>query len=300
MNIPEIDFIGIGAGRSGTTWIHTCLSQHPDICGSDPKETKILQQPELDLSQYKDVFSHCESEKVRGEFSTRYLYLDTTRNRIQKHFPNAKLIVALRDPVERALSKYHFDHSREKVGYENIEKRIKKDLSDFNHQSGHPLTAGFYHKPLKKYIDTFSNDQIHICLFKDIKKKPAELIRSLYSFLNVDPDYTPPSLQERINYPVKNRYRIPYLKKSMYAVWSTLQEIPGGRHFVAICREIGLPQAVNRIHTKYNMRNLSNPNRKKMERKDISPELRKQLEALYEPEKEKMESLIDRDLSHWC
>src|SRR3989344_5640213 len=101
----KVDFIGVGAPKCGTTWIAECLAEHPDVCFSWNKEPHFFNRDreyEKSLDYYRTYFKNCENKKLRGEYTVNYLYFDSAADRIKKHFPGTKIIIALRNPIERA------------------------------------------------------------------------------------------------------------------------------------------------------------------------------------------------------
>ncbi len=125
-------FLVIGAQKCGTNWIAQMLSQHPEVCVPSKKSyiffNKIhkelhffnkRQRYEYGLEWYKSWFKIAPSTRAAGEFTPNYLWTNernnlTTKDEkswnipelVHKHYPNLKLIVSLRDPVERAISAY--------------------------------------------------------------------------------------------------------------------------------------------------------------------------------------------------
>ncbi len=122
----KIDFIGIGTGRSASTWIYECLREHSQICMSQPKETRFFNRNyEKGLKWYYKRFQNCSSFSIKGEYSPGYLVSLETPLLIKKHFPDAKLILCLRNPTERAYSHYFLSKIRRKippVGFEDKSK----------------------------------------------------------------------------------------------------------------------------------------------------------------------------------
>jgi hypothetical protein len=120
----RVDFIGIGSGKCATTWAYTCLLEHPQISGPDVKELNFFVTEkntisERDFEHYKlfynkgiesylERFKRCPSDSVKGEISVAYLTDSGAAELIKKYFPDVKILVFLRDPVERAYSSYWF------------------------------------------------------------------------------------------------------------------------------------------------------------------------------------------------
>ena len=120
MKNTKIDFIGIGAPKCGSTWVSKCLEEHPEILFSASKTRKELRffnhanflpdvyesyihidkYEEKGLKWYYEQFPNNESGIIKGEFSTLYLFDEQAPNRIMKHFPDVKILVTLRQPVD--------------------------------------------------------------------------------------------------------------------------------------------------------------------------------------------------------
>ncbi|HEU4677805.1 MAG TPA: sulfotransferase domain-containing protein, partial [Candidatus Paceibacterota bacterium] len=102
-----IDFIGLGAQKSGTSWAYTCLYEHPAVC-MPQKELHFFSRPRFEEGKewYEAQFKNCAPGKLRGEWSTSYLYSPDAPERIRSLYPNAKLLAILRNPIDRAYSQY--------------------------------------------------------------------------------------------------------------------------------------------------------------------------------------------------
>ena len=111
------DFIGIGAEKAGTSWIYYCLHQHPSI-DTRIKETYFFNMGSnwsKGFEWYESFFKHCHPTAKTGEFSPGYLTDPVAPEKIYKKHPNTKLIVSLRNPVDRAFSAYIFNIKRGKL-----------------------------------------------------------------------------------------------------------------------------------------------------------------------------------------
>ena len=105
-----VDFIGIGAPKSGTTWLSECLREHPRVCMSEPKEIHFFNKTYAfywkkqewkymkGMEWYAEHWRGCTSGQKRGEFSVFYMQDESTPELIHKHFPHVKLIACLRHP----------------------------------------------------------------------------------------------------------------------------------------------------------------------------------------------------------
>ncbi len=199
MNNFKIDFIGIGAKKAATTWIFECLKEHPEICASNKKETCFFSRGyHKGINFYKQYFKHCGNNKIIGEYSNEYLSDEKSATRIKKHFPNVKIIVCLRNPVDRFISHYLFNKSR-KENIRNKTNYLAKKMKDEWQNEKKLLNEGLYYKHLKKYFDLFPAKNIKILLYEDIKKNPQKFIQSLFEFLEVKKNFIPKNLKIKIN-----------------------------------------------------------------------------------------------------
>ncbi|MEZ8169576.1 sulfotransferase [Vibrio sp. 10N.222.54.F12] len=196
-------FFIVGAQRSSTTWLYKMLQQHPQIAMAEPvrPEPKHFLGDEFDdnkhsyLSKY---FSNVESDILAcGEKSTTYIESELAAQRISTMFPEAKIIMVLRNPVERALSNYHFSVSN------GLESRGICDAI-LNREQAPSLTSVLSTDPFdylgrglyKNYIDLyekyFPKDSLLILSTENLTKHLLSLSRT-YKFLGVDHKYEPKS-----------------------------------------------------------------------------------------------------------
>lgn len=119
-------FLVIGAEKSGTTWLFDVLARHPDIYLPDTKELSFFNHHEtnlktsdyfanLGLPWYEAFYANFREEIAAGDVSPMYLCDDMAPERIAATIPSARLIVILRDPVERAISHYWMAHNKRHV-----------------------------------------------------------------------------------------------------------------------------------------------------------------------------------------
>jgi len=188
-------FIVIGAAKAGTTSIYAYMKQHPEICVSDVKETNFfaygdpyiegnwphLEWPVTTLEDYELQFSDCRGRTIIGESSPIYLHSQKAADRIRQAIPSVRLIVSLRNPIDRAISGY-FMHVRGGVG--------KGDFSDFDFDMRY-VKDGFYSDLLAAYLSRFEREGIKICLFDDLESNPTAFMCDLYAFVGANPDFVP-------------------------------------------------------------------------------------------------------------
>jgi len=289
-NQSLIDFIGIGNGRSGSTWISECLAQHPDVLFSSEKSRKELKffcvasnwsNYEKGIDWYLKQFPPYQEGKVRGEFCPSYLHDKKSHLKIKEHFPGVKIIAVLRNPIDWIYASYQWCRTAVYYGPtpESFEEALK--LSQFGNSF---LEGGFYFKLLSKYFDAFPAKNIHIIIFDDIKINPQKVAMDLFSFLGVGEDFTPTILNEQVNKSkvVKSNFLHALAHKFLKFAeknWKSLFIFVNNSDF---------------LHDVYNKFNIADK-----EYAAVSPKTREWLRDYYREDIHALEKLIGKDLSSW-
>jgi sulfotransferase family protein len=207
-------FFVLGPARSGSASMYSYLKQHPEILMSSNKEPTFFQiDYEKGMKYYfRKYFTDWRGEKVIGEAAHRNLYLPYVAKRIKRECPNAKFIVILRNPIDRAYSHYWYQYSRgiEKLSFEdaiqhdfnriesgvdfNSEKKMKEYLCEKGLDANTSyfrtyLDSGYYYEQLKRYYDLFPKDNILVLNFNDFIENPEVVMTQVFSFLDVDESY---------------------------------------------------------------------------------------------------------------
>jgi hypothetical protein len=273
MTLPN--FLVIGAAKGGTTSLYHYLRQHPDIYMSPMKEPNYFTEEDQlfgktsvrSRSEYERLFDGVKDEHAIGEATPRYLNAIGGVDRIHADLPGVRLIATLRQPADRGYSAYlmRFTDSREFLSAEDV-------LQPGNYQ----FESGLYHAKLRRFFDTFPREQIKVILFDDLMANPRETVRSLYSFLGVDPDF---AVDTTIRF---NRTLSP--------------------RFVRLTRLFNAAaHSVARIAPWASGTGLGTPLRRLLLREPdpIPPSLRRRLTDQYRDDIIATGELIGRDLSHW-
>jgi hypothetical protein len=208
--VPDV-FI-VGAAKSGTTSLYHWLGGHPDVYMSPIKEpnffapdltppggTHTLRYPD-DLDQYLQLFAGAGDAARAGEASPRYLYSQLAPSLIAELQPAARIVVALRNPIEMAFSLYL--HQRAK-GAEDLPTFAQAVEAEPDRHAGRRIPRGAnprlatyldrarYAEQLPRWLDAFGRAHVHVIVFEEMVADPAQAFRRLLEFLEVDPDYRP-------------------------------------------------------------------------------------------------------------
>ena len=264
------NFLGIGVQRSATTWLYKCLKEHPHIFLPDKKELHFFDKNfDKGLDWYKSFFERVTHEIAIGEITPDYLYNYKALERMASILPKAKLIVSLRNPVDRAYSAYKL----------LINKGIyDKNVSFYQAfwQKNYIREVGFYYKHLVYLYNLYPRDQVFVFLYDDILASPEQVLRAIYVFLGVDSSFRPSSLTKKYN-----KVLFPGLQKFFISI--------GLGSFLVRLKKSKYGDWIKELFFYFE-------NRKKVKRTQI--DYSKYIEV-YKEDILNLEKLINRDLSSW-
>lgn len=311
MKLPN--FFIVGAAKSGTSSLYFYLKQHPEIYLSPIKETfyfckdinkknfkkpfkekkyvdlnLYLNHPKLELKHiayvekwkyYSQLFREVQNEKAIGEICNGYLYSKNAAKNIYKTIPKAKILMILRNPIERAFSHFLMDLRDGRQENRNFLESVLKDFHQKEKGWGINylyIDLGLYYNQVKRYFDIFPKQNIKVILFDDFQKNVETTLKNIFEFIGVN---------SSVEINTNKKYNIAYIPRF---------------------------QKISNLLTKYNIRKffsslLKGPLKKyakeiwfgdksliKLTLKD-----RKKLIPYFEKDIDKLSQLIERDLSFW-
>jgi hypothetical protein len=309
--MKEPNFFIVGAAKAGTTSMYKYLGSHPDIYFSPIKEPQyyafdirdnnfdertkqsylfdmkqylskdFLEEKHIalliDKSQYLELFQNVTSEKVVGEISNVYLFSKVAAKEIYNDNPESVIYIILRNPVERAFSHWLMDLRGGIEKEYDFVKAIKKDYQNNDRcwGNGHLyIDVGLYYEQVKRYIDIFPKNQIKIFLFDEIEKDSTKVLKSMLDFLNLDQII---KINNTKRYNKAELPRFPFLYNSLRKLTPFFNNVLG-------------------LKIKIKLRSLimSNKNLPRLTMRD-----RERVFTYFKKDIEKLEKLIDEDLSTW-
>ena len=218
--------------------------------------------------------------RVRGEISPSYFCEPAVPARVARYMPDAKILLSLRDPVERALSN-HRHEVRE--GHFTGE-----DLSFEAGLQNNPMyiEQGLYATHLRNWLRHFPRERILVVLMEDVQSKPRAVCKQVYTFLGVDPEFVPSGLVERYNRSFANRSAaLARLKDAVYG----LTRLPGMSWLWQAAAGTGLRSAYRGINNVPSNYVIPRPHARTLA----------QLRQRFEPEVRELENMIGRSLQTW-
>lgn len=222
-------FVGVGAAKSGTTSFHAYLRQHPDVFMSPIKETnffstdidprdfsplfeRVVRQRRLNLEEYvngdqrtehrsayvreldhyKKLFRFAATASAVGEISNSYLYSATAARQIRSLAPDARIVMVLRNPVDRAYSHY-LANVRDGLTIQRFRDEIDHDQQSRKKGWGIShlyVDLGLYHEQVLRYMEVFDRKQLKIVTYDEFVRDPSALMSDIFSFIGVDAEFS--------------------------------------------------------------------------------------------------------------
>jgi len=195
-NIKKTNMFLIGAPRCGTTSLYHYLKQHPDIFLPSRKELHYFSYPEVsdtyyrvdfitDIKTYLDFYSLAKDEKILGDISPSYLHYYKSAERIKAFNPDAKIVIILRNPIERAISHYLLDVRQ---GYQKNQFILCKYLDKTEKNRlfyKEYIEVGMYASKVKHFFDVFGRESVCVLLFDELANNPIQVLYKLFKFFEI-------------------------------------------------------------------------------------------------------------------
>ena len=298
MQMTMPNFLIIGAAKAGTTSLYRYLRQHPQVCMSEVKEARFFafhheeerfRGPRSDwlskgsvtsLEAYRALFKPRPGQVAIGEASPLYLYSARACALMRQLVPSVKIIAVLRQPADRAFS--HFlDNRRSLVEpISSFEKALDAESQRMSERWGAPWyyrDRGYYHRQLGIYFDAFPRDQIGVWLQDDLRADTSRVSREIQAFLGI----------ELVETDAIRRHNV--------------SQTPRG---LGLGRLLSRGSAARRLGKRLVPGRFRSPlrglaDRTAYTRPVLQRSLRRELTEGYRTDIEALQSLINRDLSHW-
>jgi len=299
MKTPNL-FI-VGCPKAGTTALYYFLKDHPQICMSPVKEPqyfstdfhrsqKIFNEKYWRFNfntkeQYLQLYADWNNEPVAGEASTTYIYSKEAAENIKQFNPDAKIIIILREPVSflYALHEELTNALREDKDFRTAlsledNRKLRINLPKIKHypESLYYSERIKYIEQIKRYTERFQNKNIKIIIHEEFKENNEKIFKEILEFLNVDSSFKP----RFAPYNAAKKLKSPFLMKLVQnnTIWSA------GKAIIPLFLRKKVKKIVRKSLYTY------------QKRKQMDPELKKELMKKMKPQVEELSAFLDKDL----
>jgi len=292
------NFIIIGSKKCASTALHNYLGQHPEIYTSKIKETGFFSYKYKEgMEFYSSYFKEAGGRKIIGECTPTYCFLPYVAERIKEHFPDIKLILCIRNPVERAYSDWLMQSGmgKETLSFDASMDICKKMLNETRDKLAKPggkksrqyteeeeeqkprthIIAGLYSEMLKLYLKHFKREQIKIIIFEELMSDLDVQLSHIFSFLGADPGFIVPD-KKSINFSYDR-----IIPKLIISIFGKKR----GKNFLQ--------------HIPQNFKSVLKKKMKKPSAPKLSAEQRLKYWDYFKDDVAEVEKLLQIDLSHW-
>jgi len=288
----QIDLFIVGTQKSGTTSLLHYLGEHPQIAAQAQQEMSYFVSDQEYARGYEAAYTHYFGHALRTKPDAKALvakhaslcHRPEALERLWLHNAACKLIIILRNPVDRAFSSYLMEKKKwgEKGTFDEVIPALLKAPDDWRHRAY--LEYGIYHRDIAKIIDRFGRQALTVIAFGDLKKNPVAASRQVFSALGVDATFAPKATVHNEGGAARSTAYATLLNEYVLNNKSAVNRF--ARKFVPphhAARIGGLLRSINRGR----------------KTESISPEMRSLLVQYYKPHNEKLADLLGQDFSHW-
>lgn len=286
------DIYIIGAQKAGTTTLFDWLSQHPDIFAHHlSKDYPFFTNDRIYLKERKTYLSFAKKAPISQLFlggDANTMFCSKAPNRLSTMIPRSKLIAILRNPADRAYSA--FCHSVERsLELRSFEEAIRDEMEgkQYSQEKSYYfdyLKHGLYCRQLQTIYNFYNDDQVKVILFDDLKNKPKEVFKDIFSYLDVDASFVP---KLKTHNKTLGGYRFKHLAK-----------------FTATSLPPGITKSILRSIIPFNIRTIirrkiTSMNRIEGNKPLFLNETRTLLLDYYRKENKELELLLGKNLASW-
>jgi len=216
--VDQVNFVVAGVQKAGTTALHDFLAQHPHVALLRDQALHFFDKEEhfsssqaglVTQPDYGVLLGNFDSGwrwRVAGEVTADYLYYPRALERVARYNPDMKVIVSLRNPVERAFAHWNMQRfkGREPLDFFDAVKEEKSRIAGAPPREARRFAyvdRGFYVQHLERFFRFFSREQMMIIKFEKFRREQRQTLHSIFSFLGVEP---------LSSFRSKNRNVVPY------------------------------------------------------------------------------------------
>lgn len=229
------NFYIVGAPKAGTTSIYNYLKQHPSIFLPQLKELHYFSYPEVtntyynvpfisSLQKYENYYSDALEEQIKGDISPSYLFNENSAQRIYEYNKDAKIIIFLRNPIERSISHYLMDI---RIGYQKKSLlNILNNPKQFDLFYKEYVRVSEYSAQIVRYQKYFSPKNILIIDFSELNRNIEEVLKKICFHLEIDNSFNFDFSKEYNTFSMPKNTSLIYFLKQNFFLKKILKIVP--------------------------------------------------------------------------
>lgn len=217
MTAPQPNFLVVGAAKCGTTSLHYWLGQHPEVFvskqkglhhfaadwlaqnASGPGDKRHLKDMAVTWEQYLWHFREATAHQMIGDFSPSYFSWWPSRDAIRARLGRPRIILSLRDPVQKAFSQYThlIRDGRESLSFwEALQAEPERKARGYGALWLYRESA-CYAEATERFLEYFGPESMRIHVFEEIIRDPQAALREIFRYIGVDPEFRIASSEPR-------------------------------------------------------------------------------------------------------
>jgi hypothetical protein len=176
------DFVIVGATKSATTWLQRNLQQHSAVFMPGAETHYFSSNFDRGPAWYGAFFAPAVPHQIIGEKSTSYLDHPEAARRLRETMPEVRLIIQLRNPIERVWAHYGTDFRHGEVGADT-----DRQLGGDGAEAERLRTGGLYFRHVSRFFELFAREQLCVTLYDDLDRDPARVLNRIRAHVGLAP-----------------------------------------------------------------------------------------------------------------
>jgi len=292
-------FAIVGAQKSASTFLQKQLQSHPDIFlpGGELATFEDPNYADYDPESFSSHFTPGRNVEEIGLKRPSYLHEPAVPERLAEHLPEIRLIVSLRDPINRAISAY-FHQVRQNFAplvdvNQGLEKILKGRWSEKYPRTSQIIEYGKYYQQIERYLKYFDRESLYLTTYRAVTTRSEDVLGSIQDFLKVNPKSFTGLSDSSANVGL---YSKPRLLVARLVNRIRFEYFHNGQRMRPM-KNIGLLKKIT-------VRGLRNLNRHILQlfetgQPSLQTDVRGELVSYYRDDAERLRSTFDLDVDHW-
>lgn len=278
------NFLAVGPPRTATTWLYFVLRGKVGLPRGFKETEFFLRYYGKGIDWYRAHFDQCPPDLPAGEVCPTYFASPEARNRIARHIPDCRIIITLRDPVDRFYSHYRLLRREGWIGPKvTLEEIIRRHIRTAS-GAGNLFDVSRYSHHVKAWRESFGEENVTVLFYEDLEDNPQKFLARVCRFIGVD---------------VKKVTASPFTAQKINSV----THAPRSRRLARAARSVMFRLREHRIDSLIKLTTSPRLHQFVFEGgekfAELKPSTERWLRQYFQPEIVALERMLKRDLSSW-